>query len=72
METVEQYILQFHMILEKKCLFYIDFIIKYKDGRIGLFDTKTGITLRDAKNKSDGLLAYFKDQNKNRKSCLEA
>ena len=35
----------------EKSPFYIDFIIKFKDDRIGLFDTKTGITLRDAEEK---------------------
>ena len=47
--------------------FYVDFIIMFKDGNIGLFDTKTGITLRDSKGKSDGLQEYIKSQNKKRK-----
>jgi len=51
-------------------LFYIDFIIKFKDGRIGLFDTKTGITLRDSKNKSDGLQKYIKEETKKGKKLF--
>lgn len=43
--------------------FYVDFIIKLKDGRIGLFDTKSGITIKDAKDKSDGLQNYIKSKN---------
>lgn len=41
-------------------LFYVDFIIKLKNGKIGLFDTKSGITIDNAKEKSDGLQKYIK------------
>lgn len=41
--------------------FYVDFIVKLKDGRIGLFDTKSGRTIKDAREKSDGLQAYIKE-----------
>lgn len=44
--------------------FYVDFIVKYKDGVIGLFDTKSGQTIKDAKEKSDGLQEYIKINNK--------
>jgi len=40
--------------------FYVDFIVKYKDGKIGLFDTKSGNTIKDAREKSDGLQEYTK------------
>lgn len=44
--------------------FYVDFIVKYKDGKIGLFDTKSGNTIKDAREKSDGLQDYInKDKN---------
>lgn len=43
--------------------FYVDFIVKFSDGRIGLFDTKSGWTAKEAGNKSDGLQQYIKDQN---------
>lgn len=42
--------------------FYVDFIVKYKDGKIGLFDTKSGNTIKDAREKSDGLQEYTKKQ----------
>ncbi|MCS7258446.1 MAG: hypothetical protein NZ601_03645, partial [candidate division WOR-3 bacterium] len=35
--------------------FYIDFIVKFKDGSIGLFDTKTGFTRKVAGPKIEGL-----------------
>lgn len=44
--------------------FYVDFIVKFKDGRIGLFDTKSGRTIKDAREKSDGLQAYLKKHRK--------
>lgn len=39
--------------------FYVDWIIKYKNGRIGLFDTKAGITARDAKERTERLAKYI-------------
>ncbi len=46
--------------------FYVDFIVRLTDGRIGLFDTKSGMTIDAAHEKSDGLLAYIKRENKTR------
>jgi len=43
--------------------FYVDWIVKYKDGRIGLFDTKAGITAREAKERAEGLAKYIKSEN---------
>ena len=43
--------------------FYPDFIVKLKDGSIGIFDTKSGRTIKDAREKSDGLQKYIKEQN---------
>jgi type III restriction enzyme len=43
--------------------FYPDFIVKLKDGSVGIFDTKSGRTIKDAKEKSDGLQKYIKKQN---------
>ncbi len=40
--------------------FYIDFVVKLRDGKIGLFDTKSGNTIKDAREKSDGLQEYIK------------
>lgn len=43
--------------------FYVDFIIKLKDGRIGLFDTKSGFTQKLAGPKIDGLYKYIQSEN---------
>jgi len=42
--------------------FYVDWIVKYKDGRLALFDTKSGITAETAKSKAEGLCLYIKEQ----------
>lgn len=45
--------------------FYVDFIVKMENGNIGLFDTKSGRTIKDSREKSDGLQSYLKEHNKN-------
>ena len=50
--------------------FYVDFIVKMKDGRIGLFDTKSGITLKVAKPKAGGLYNYIQSENKKGKKLF--
>ena len=50
--------------------FYVDFIVNFKDGRIGLFDTKSGWTAETAGRKSDGLQRYIKEQNKKGKKLF--
>ncbi len=48
--------------------FYVDFIIAMKGGRIGLFDTKSGITAKIAKEKAEALTNYIQEQNKSGKN----
>jgi type III restriction enzyme len=43
--------------------FYVDWIVKFTDGRIGLFDTKSGITAETAKTRAEGLVAYINVEN---------
>jgi type III restriction enzyme len=50
--------------------FYIDFIVKLKDGRIGLFDTKAGLTKQIAGPKIDGLYDYIQKENKKGKKLF--
>ena len=45
-------------------LFYVDFIIKFKSGKIGLFDTKTKNSDVEAANKHNGLIDYLERENK--------
>lgn len=41
--------------------FYPDYIVKFTDGRIGLFDTKSGFTAQDATQKANALQRYISD-----------
>lgn len=46
--------------------FYVDFVVKFKDGSIGLFDTKSGTIDKNIENKSMSLQKYIK-KNKSEK-----
>jgi len=50
--------------------FYVDWIVKFNDGRIGLFDTKAGLTAETAGTRASGLAKYIKEQNQNGKSLF--
>lgn len=50
--------------------FYVDFIVKFKDKRIGLFDTKSGITAKEAGPRAKGLQKYIKEQNRKKKKVF--
>ena len=43
--------------------FYVDWVVCFEDGKIGLFDTKEGYTAELAKYKAEGLAAYLKTEN---------
>jgi type III restriction enzyme len=47
--------------------FYPDFIIQFKDGSIGILETKSGMTTKDAKERAEGLQKYIKIQRKSGK-----
>lgn len=46
--------------------FYPDFIVKFKDGKVGIYDTKSGFTASntDASSKSNALQAYIAENKK--------
>ena len=41
--------------------FYVDFVVRMNDGRIGLFDPKKGFTAKIAKPKAEALSKYLRD-----------
>ena len=45
-------------------LFYVDFIIKFRSGKIGLFDTKSGNSDQYAVEKHNAIIEYIEYQNK--------
>jgi type III restriction enzyme len=44
-------------------LFYVDFVVKFRNGKTGLFDTKTKRSDVEAPNKHNALIAYMAQQN---------
>lgn len=50
--------------------FYVDFIVRMKDGKIGLFDTKAGLTRQVAGPKIDGIHKYIQNENKKGKKLF--
>lgn len=50
--------------------FYVDFIVMFKNGSMGLFDTKSGITAKDAVKKAEGLQKYISKENKSGKNLI--
>ncbi|OGI61306.1 hypothetical protein A2814_00715 [Candidatus Nomurabacteria bacterium RIFCSPHIGHO2_01_FULL_38_19] len=51
--------------------FYPDFIIQFKDGTIGIFETKSGFTAgEDAKERAESLQRYIKMQNRSGKKIV--
>lgn len=51
--------------------FYPDFIIQFKDGSMGIFETKSGFTAgEDAKERAESLQRYIKKQNKSGKKIV--
>jgi len=50
--------------------FYVDFIVYYKNGTIGLFDTKGDLTAQAAKSKAEGLYQYIQKENEKEKQLF--
>lgn len=58
-EGKQHYSVPYENINGEKSLFYVDFIIKTKNGQVFLFDTKTELSDPDAPNKHNCLLEYM-------------
>ena len=48
---------------KEEALFYPDWILKFKDGRIGIFDTKSGQTAQNPEGRAEGLANKLKELN---------
>jgi len=53
----------FNTAIKEDALFYPDWILKFKDGRIGLFDTKSGFTAQNPEGRAEGLANKLKELN---------
>ena len=62
----EYYCLKYYNTAKKEeALFYPDWILKFKDGRIGIFDTKSGNTAQNPEGRAEGLADKLKELNQN-------
>lgn len=60
----EFYSLKYYNTAKKEdALFYPDWILKFKDGRIGIFDTKSGNTAQNPEGRAEGLANKLKELN---------
>lgn len=66
-ETGQEYfaIKYFNTADQKFSLFYPDWIIRFKDGKIGIFDTKSGRTATDTEGRAPALAEKLKELGKN-------
>jgi type III restriction enzyme len=60
----------FAILREDDQAFYPDFIVQLKDDTIGIFETKGGMTAKDAKERAEALQKYIKMQNKKGKKLF--
>ena len=58
-EGKQHYAIPYEKSNGEKSLFYVDFIIRMKNGQVFLFDTKTENSDPEAPNKHNALLAYM-------------
>ncbi len=59
----ENFAIPYRNLQDELRLFYVDFVIKFKSGKIGLFDTKTKRSDADAPKKHNALVEYMENEN---------
>ena len=55
---------------EQEKPFYLDFVVMFNDGRLGLFDTKGGVYAKTAEERAEGLAEYIATENKKGKKLF--
>ncbi|MBR4898688.1 MAG: DEAD/DEAH box helicase family protein [Prevotella sp.] len=61
-EGKQHYSIPYENSQKEKSLFYVDFVIRMKNGEVFLFDTKTENSDSEAPNKHNALIEYMKDK----------
>jgi type III restriction enzyme len=61
-EGKQHYSIPYENSQKEKSLFYVDFVIRMKNGKIFLFDTKTENSDPEAPNKHNALIDYMEDK----------
>ena len=71
-EQLEKFLAVPYEIDEETRLFYLDWVVQFEDGRVGLFDTKGGITAAspETKAKAEGLQQYIREENEKGKKLI--
>ncbi len=60
----------FNTAKQEETLFYPDWILKFKDGKIGIFDTKSGLTAQNPEGRAEGLAKKLKELNEEKGSYI--
>lgn len=53
----------FNASAKENALFYPDWILKFRDGRIGIFDSKSGFTAQNSEGRAEGLASKLFELN---------
>jgi type III restriction enzyme len=61
-EGKQHYSIPYENSQKEKALFYVDFVIRMKNGKVFLFDTKTENSDSEAPNKHNALIKYMADK----------
>jgi type III restriction enzyme len=61
-EGKQHYSIPYENSQKEKALFYVDFVVRMKNGQVFLFDTKTENSDSEAPNKHNALIEYIKDK----------
>ncbi len=61
-EGKQHYSIPYENSQKEKALFYVDFVVRMKNGQVFLFDTKTENSDSEAPNKHNALIEYMKDK----------
>ena len=59
----EHFAVDYRGVNDELKLFYVDFVVKFNSGKIGLFDTKTKSSDNEAPNKHNALFKYILSEN---------
>jgi len=60
----EHFSIHYKNMAGEDSLFYVDFIVRFRSGKIGLFDTKTKKSDYEASNKHNALISYMEEESK--------
>ncbi|MDK2981170.1 MAG: type restriction enzyme [Chloroflexota bacterium] len=71
-DRLEKFLAVPYIFNDDELPFYVDWIVLFRDGRLGLFDTKAGFTekIPETKAKAEGLQKYIEEENNKGKNIV--